>query len=146
MIRGRFRGCNSSTLLHTYNANAFIRPIIEYRALIYPSVPKRALFRISLFERHILRNIFRLDYQHPSNTLHELTKTTPITPCCTHYHARYTERTLNGNNTLAQQALHTPYKLPTKTRLINRVPKKTQSQIQTSPHTNTSCVVPQPTT
>jgi hypothetical protein len=72
------RGCNSSTLLHTYNANAFIRPIIEYRALIYPSVPKRALFRISSFERHILRNIFRLDYQHPSNTLHELTKTTPM--------------------------------------------------------------------
>ncbi|KAJ3631953.1 hypothetical protein MTP99_013053 [Tenebrio molitor] len=97
MIRGRFRGCNSSTLLHTYNANAFIRPIIEYHALIYPSI---------------------------TNTLHELTKTTPITPCCTHYHARYTERTLNGNNTLAQEALHTPYKLPTKTRLINRVPKK----------------------
>jgi hypothetical protein len=122
MIRGRFRDCNSATLLHTYNG--FIRPIIEYRALIYPSLPKRALFKISSFERHILRNIFRLDYQHPSNTLHELTKTTPITQRFTHYHARYTERTLNSNNTLAQQVLHTSYKLPTKNRLINRVPKK----------------------
>jgi hypothetical protein len=122
LIRGRFRGCNSATLLHTYNA--FIRPVLEYRALIYPSLPKRALFKISSFERHILRNIFRLDYQHPSNTLHELTKTTPITQRFTHYHARYTERTLNSNNTLAQQTLHTSYKLPTKNRLINRVPKK----------------------
>jgi hypothetical protein len=109
LIRGRFRGCNSATLLHTYNA--FIRPVLEYRALIYPSLPKRALFKI-------------LDYQHPSNTLHELTKTTPITQRFTHYHARYTERTLNSNNTLAQQTLHISYKLPTKNRLINRVPKK----------------------
>ncbi|CAH1384442.1 unnamed protein product, partial [Tenebrio molitor] len=48
LIRGRFRGCNSATLLHTYNA--FIRPVLEYRALIYPSLPKRALFKISSFE------------------------------------------------------------------------------------------------
>jgi exonuclease III len=121
-IRGRLRGCAPETLLYTYNS--FIRPVIEYRALLYSTLPKRAAFKIYSFERHILRDMFRLHRQHPSNTLYDATKTTPISERLTLHQARYVERTLNGNNTIAKQTLHTSHKLPTKNGLLNRVPKK----------------------
>jgi hypothetical protein len=121
-IRGRLRGCAPETLLYTYNS--FIRPVIEYRALLYSTLPKRAAFKIYSFERHILRDMFRLHRQHPSNTLYDVTKTTPISERLTLLQARYIERTLNGNNTIAKQTLHTSHKLPTKNGLLNRVPKK----------------------
>jgi hypothetical protein len=121
-IRGRLRGCAPETLLYTYNS--FIRPVIEYRALLYSTLPKRAAFKIYSFERHILRDMFRLHRQHPSNTLYDVTKTTPISERLTLHQARYVERTLNGNNTIAKQTLHTSHKLPTKNGLLNRVPKK----------------------
>jgi hypothetical protein len=121
-IRGRLRGCAPETLLYTYNS--FIRPVIEYRALLYSTLPKRASFKIYSFERHILRDMFRLHRQHPSNTLYDVTKTTPISERLTLHQARYVERTLNGNNTIAKQTLHTSHKLPTKNGLLNRVPKK----------------------
>jgi exonuclease III len=121
-IRGRLRGCAPETLLYTYNS--FIRPVIEYRALLYSTLPKRAAFKIYSFERHTLRDMFRLHRQHPSNTLYDATKTTPISERLTLLQARYIERTLNGNNTIAKQTLHTSHKLPTKNGLLNRVPKK----------------------
>jgi hypothetical protein len=141
-IRGRLRGCAPETLLHTYNS--FIRPVFEYRALLYSTLPKRAAFKIYSFERHILRDMFRLHRQHPSNTLYsyDVTKTTPISERLTLHQARYVERTLNGNNTIAKQTLHTSHKLPTKNGLLNRVPKKTQSQNQTPPHGHTLLKIP----
>jgi hypothetical protein len=48
----------------------------------------------------------------------------PISERLTLHQARYVERTLNGNNTIAKQTLHTSHKLPTKNGLLNRVPKK----------------------
>jgi hypothetical protein len=99
-IRGRSRGYAPQTLLHTYNS--FIQPVFEYRVLLYSTLPKRAAFRIYSFEGYILRDIFRLHRQHPSNTLYDVTKTTPISEWLTQYQARYVERTLNGNTTIAK--------------------------------------------
>jgi hypothetical protein len=132
-IRGRLRGCAPETLLHTYNS--FIRPVFEYRALLYSTLPKRAAFKMYSFERHILRDMFRLHRQHPSNTLYsyDVTKTTPISERLTLHQARYVERTLNGNNTIAKQTLHTSHKLPTKNGFLNRVPKKPKVKIKHLP-------------
>ncbi|KXZ75796.1 Histone H3-like Protein [Tribolium castaneum] len=59
LIRGRLHGCSPQTLLYTYNS--FIRPVIEYRAPIYASIPLNQLLQIASTERRILRKIFRLD-------------------------------------------------------------------------------------
>ncbi|KAJ3625193.1 hypothetical protein MTP99_018755 [Tenebrio molitor] len=57
--------------------------------------------------------MFRLHRQHPSNTLYDVTKTTPISERLTLHQARYIERTFNGNNTIAKQTLVKLKHLPT---------------------------------
>jgi hypothetical protein len=77
--------------------------------------------------------MFRLDRQHPSNTLYDVIKTTPIPKRLTQYQARYVERTLNSKNTIATQTLHTSHKLPTKTGLLNLVPKRRRDKLKHLP-------------
>ncbi|EFA13674.2 hypothetical protein TcasGA2_TC008560 [Tribolium castaneum] len=64
LIRGRLHGCSPQTLLYTYNS--FIRPVIEYRAPIYASIPLNQLLQIASTERRILQKIFRLDPSPPT--------------------------------------------------------------------------------
>jgi hypothetical protein len=72
--------------------------------------------------------MFRFHRQHPSNTLHDVTKTTPISERLTQHQARYVERTLNGNNTIAKKHYNTTHKFSTKNGLLNRVPKKPKAK------------------
>ncbi|RZC42698.1 RVT 1 domain containing protein, partial [Asbolus verrucosus] len=47
-IRSRLAGCNPQTLVHTFNI--FIRPLIEYRAPFYASLPPRLQNQIASCE------------------------------------------------------------------------------------------------
>ncbi|KXZ75901.1 hypothetical protein TcasGA2_TC031880 [Tribolium castaneum] len=120
LIRGRLHGCNPQTFLHTYNS--FIRPVIEYRAPIYASIPLNQLLQIASIERRILRKIFRLDPRYPCHLIHATTKTTPITERLIKLQKSYVSRTLNGPNQIAIQTLHTSFKYPAANRLLNRIP------------------------
>ncbi|KAJ3665383.1 hypothetical protein Zmor_000880 [Zophobas morio] len=94
LIRGRIRGCNTETLLHTYKS--FIRPVIEYRAPLYASLSQRILNRILTSERKILRRILKLDYKFPSSHVHTTAKTPTIASRLTELQQKYIHRTLNS--------------------------------------------------
>ncbi|KAJ3616946.1 hypothetical protein MTP99_018889 [Tenebrio molitor] len=121
-IRGRIHGCHPKTLNHTYKT--FIRPIIDYRAPIYASLPQKTLNQIAACERRIIRRIFRLPDRHPSNLVHLDTNTTPIQDRLTTLQKKYIDRTINSHNEIAIQTLHTSHKLPTLNgTLLNRIPR-----------------------
>nr|XP_015840235.1 PREDICTED: uncharacterized protein LOC107399063 [Tribolium castaneum] len=120
LIRGRLHGCSPQTLLYTYNS--FIRPVIEYRAPIYASIPLNQLLQIASTERRILRKIFRLDPRYPCHLIHATTETTPISERLIKLQKSYVSRTLNGPNQIAIQTLHTSFKYPAANRLLNRIP------------------------
>jgi hypothetical protein len=98
-VRGRIRGCDPKTLLHTYKT--FIRPITEYRSPLYATLYPASLNQLSACERRILRRIFRLHPTTSSAHLHQTTQTTSIqdtTP----------PKTLCPQNTQLQQSLSHP--------------------------------------
>lgn len=104
LLRGRIRGCSPATLLFSYNC--YIRPVIEYRSLIYTAAKATPYLNC---ERGILRKIHRLDYTFPSNRLYAWVGSSPITSRMSKLRANYVKRTINGNNTRAQSTLLTPW-------------------------------------
>jgi hypothetical protein len=121
-IRGRIHGCHSKPLNHTHKT--FIRPIVDYRAPIYASLPQKTLNQIAACERKIIHRIFRLPDRHFSNLVHADTNTTPIQDRLITLQKRYIDRTLNSLNEIAIQTLHTSHKFQTLDgTLLNRVPR-----------------------
>ncbi|EFA08371.1 putative RNA-directed DNA polymerase from transposon BS-like Protein [Tribolium castaneum] len=140
-LMGNFQGCHSRTLLHTYNT--FIRPVIEYRAPIYASLPHTKTHRIATCERQILRRIHRLDRFHASNSLHQDTNTTPITDRLHKLQQNYIKRTLNNNNTIAQNTLNTSHKFLTRDNTLrNRVPRIPRRKLPHPPTALLSALYP----
>jgi hypothetical protein len=131
-VRGRIRGCDPKTLLHTYKT--FIRPITEYRSPLYASLYPASLNQLSACERRILRRIFRLHYSFPSAHLHQTTQTTSIHDRLQHLQKRYVIRTINSNNLSAIQTLSTSYKYPTRNgNLLSRIPKIPRRKLKHPP-------------
>jgi hypothetical protein len=121
-IRGRIHGCHSKPLNHTHKT--FIRPIVDYRAPIYASLPQKTLNQIAACERKIIHRIFRLPDRHFSNLVHADTNTTRIQDRLITLQKRYIDRTLNSLNEIAIQTLHTSHKFQTLDgTLLNRVPR-----------------------
>ena len=66
-LKVRLNGCSPETLLHTYKT--FVRPVVDYRAPLYSTLPKRHMDRLKQTERKILRYIHRLHHRFPSDEL-----------------------------------------------------------------------------
>jgi hypothetical protein len=131
-VRGRIRGCDPKTLLHTYKT--FIRPITEYRSPLYATLYPASLNQLSACERRILRRIFRLHPTTSSAHLHQTTQTTSIQDRLQHLQKRYVLRTLNSNNLSAIQTLSTSYKYPARNgNLLNRIPKIPRRKLKHPP-------------
>ncbi|KAJ3641910.1 hypothetical protein Zmor_028380 [Zophobas morio] len=132
LISGRIRGCNPETIKHTYNS--YIRPIIDYRATIYATLPNRAKHRLTTCERKILRRAYRLHPRYPSMHVYQRTNAIPISDRLKTLQQNYVKRTLNSNNTIAIENLHTSYKYPTaNNRLLHRLPRVPKNKFKHAP-------------
>lgn len=113
-IKGRIHGCHPKTLAHTYKT--FIRPLIEYRAILLATTPNYLSIQFTRFERKILRKIHGLHYRHPNNTIYQITNFTPITTRLPQLQAKYIHRTINHQNPITTAPLTAPTHIPVRPR------------------------------
>lgn len=121
-LRGKIKGCHPKTLTHTYKT--YIRPIFDYRAVTYSTIPSKLLKQIQSFERATLRKIHRLPNTFPSNEIHITSNTPPITDRLTILQSKYVKRTLSSTILPAKTTLLTPPTLNNPGRPPPRKPKK----------------------
>ncbi|EFA13629.1 putative RNA-directed DNA polymerase from transposon X-element-like Protein [Tribolium castaneum] len=109
-LRGGLQGCSSETLHHTYKT--FIRPVIEFRAVLYVSLNSPEIERLISCERKILRKIFDLYFKFPSERLYEHIGAHSINERLKKLQSSYVLRTLRSQNEIAKQTLRTSWTDP----------------------------------
>lgn len=102
-VHGKWGGCHPQTLIHTYKT--FIRPLIEYRAVILAQAKPHILERLLALERRIIRSCLNLNPRYPSNLVHELAKLPPLPTRLQHLQSRYVLRTISSDNPSAKATL-----------------------------------------
>lgn len=118
---GRFGRCHPKTLIHTYKT--FIRPIAEYKATLYSTLPNRLKHSFLTVDRRLLRRCQYLPFRSPSNQVYTHTNLSPLPSRFQDLQRAYVKRTLsNNNNLLAQTTLRRPWN--GRRLLMNRKPKK----------------------
>ncbi|XP_074032303.1 uncharacterized protein [Leptinotarsa decemlineata] len=110
---------DSKTLSHTYKT--YIKPIMDYKVMIYCAIPPRLTHRSLTTQRSTLRNIHNLPYRFPTNDIHNTVKLTPINLRFQELRGKYITRTIRSSNTTAIETLATPW---TPRGDPRRIPKK----------------------
>lgn len=76
-LHGTFKGCHSKTLIHTYKT--FMRPIIDYCAVVPSQASAQHLEALLALERRIIRSCLNVNPRYSSSELYHLANLPPRT-------------------------------------------------------------------
>lgn len=111
-LRGKIRGCNTRTLLHY---KAFIRPVMEYFAIILDLHTKTNRKRLICFERRLLQRFLQLPWRYSSDQVYVQAQFSTISERIELLQKKFVQRTIaNQNPTSIPTLLHALGPLPRK--------------------------------